>query len=338
MHGVASEALEKHRELKNQYRHYELEGASGEFRTHELLLKILRGDLPPEYITELDGGEDVQKPEEDNKTDKRPNLTDADEQLIKNALKQSWVHTRFHDSYMESIKGGNEGCVLAVLLPLLTNLRWFVAPNGTERVWTICYDIALATRNGERSTDLPEATQRSKSLPLSKLVLISCRAYNGTDFGISLEGAVALAALPSVRRFVFRACRNSEFAGSPTVPDGSITVPEVFFTDSTVTAEAIKGFAKLWGAPCKFMQSWNTLGGQYPQDTDIEWDHYEIGGDVDEKGYIKEGTRWEKMELKYEDAHDDPSAGAFGASRRDSDFSEMFNQLIDEEIVDWTQL
>lgn len=303
------------------------------YPAHNALLDVLRGDVSPD-IEEFDCGEDCVT-EEENKDRWSPNelrMTLEDIGLIRRAIDSSpWIHQAEKQEYLDSVQIGNEDAALCILIPLLTNLRWLQPPINTKRLQQIIGCIAKAYHDIDSDSHNADTCH---ALPLTKLVLVSTRAYNGTDFGMNLETAAYYAALPRLQRLIIYCCRDDEFKTWPAkLPPSRLR--EVFFADSCVSLSAAQAFLKGFAAQCIIRQTFGTNGSRYRVRN--EWDHCEAGGDLDSAGRIKDVSRWEKCALKYDDEYHGYSAPTWG-QRRDSDFSEIFNQLLDSEIVEWKNL
>jgi len=181
----------------------------------------------------------------------------------------------------------------------------------------------------------------AETLPLRKLVMVSTYGHFEDDYGILLEDIAPFTALPSVRRIFIESARNETFCGWPEDLPFS-RVPEVYFSNSSVTAVAVREFAKGFEGPCIMRQDWGFNGGRYFGDADLEWDHYEIAGELDAgTGRIMEVSRRETMGTKHGRAeHDYMKSYCYGHAtyRRLSVYSDGMNAIFDGSLMDWNSL
>lgn len=300
--------------------------------THKILLRILRGDVALASVEELDCGDECVTEGESYRrcSPDSLQLTHEDIDMIRQAINVSpWIHQTEKQQYLDGILNGNEDMVLCILIPLLTNLRWLLPPLNTVRLHQIVGRIASAYHNvGIEGQEVEAAV----SLPLNKLVYVSPGAFNGT-VGMDLETAAYYAALPSLQRLILQASRDDRFSVWPdSLPQSRLS--EIYFEDSTVTSSAVQAFAKGLAAPCVIRQSFSTYGHECPSSEGGNlWDHYWVGGEIDPMGLIKDG-RWEKIELKYDNEY----YGYASNHKRDSEFSDGFNDFLEYNLVGWESL
>lgn len=316
MQEICSRRLQEEKEVREEHRVWNYNDVQwGAFPIHKLLLRILKGELSPSYIVELKGlrGIDITEvPKEVGPL--RYALTHIDEpenagrnaERFRRAIESSrWIRRDQVDKCYRELIYGNEDAALAILIPLLTNLRSFCAPTNAFLLPVVVGKIAKKTvkhleecrRNRAEGAITAE---KMLTFPLEKLVVVvsgrSSPRADGTC-GIPLVCLALYAALPSVRRLAVDSVNFETFERWPTRAPHS-QVREIYFFKSKVSDWQVRKFAKGLDGPCIFRQDIVTPHSEYDTVRYPNWDKYTIDGRTDPAtGRIIAGTRVEKMEL-----------------------------------------
>lgn len=273
------------------------------FPWHKLLLKVLRQEIPISYMVELTCGNNC--PEYDEFHPEwygvelpfpgSPAQVTETRTLIERALCASpWIDSDDVPEFLARIMRGDDDPVLSLLVPYLENLRAFCVPADAVLLQSVFRKMASAATShttGQQSGDT------ARCLP--NLVLIRCGSTN--EVGIQLEDLASYVGIPSVRRVVAINARRRAFDGWP---EGAPTsnAQDVYFPRSSVSAEAITGFARGFRGPCVFRQLHNARPSDFFEYDSFDWDHYEIlitaGPGTD--GW-QSSSRRETIEVRYPD-------------------------------------
>ena len=264
----------------------------GRYPWHRLLLLILSHQVPASYVVELliPDSYNTLGPSRPAQEVVGNSHTFYDE-LIHAAVQDSpWTSPEQKTEHVEEIIAGSEDATLAVLLPLLTGLRWLVPPIRAERTSEVFRKIVCA--------HIAATPAFSSSLPFSRLLIIWTWSI-GMECEWPLPHVPAYLGLPGLRRVILSNPRDQHFDGWPaTMPRPRC--PEVCFSEGSVSLEAIQKFAKAWDAPCVIRQSWSdptVLPIEGPEEP--EWDCCKVEGDVGIDGRFVEGAQ--RVTLSLED-------------------------------------
>lgn len=364
LRAICKQRLEEQAQLFRKYNHFDNgSGPSDRHAFHTLLLLILRKTMPVTYVEDLGWHEEIRMQTEDDLYDEHgrsrcdvPTFTNEEEDLFRQAVKSSpWIYEHEAERCSRLIMIGNEDALFCVLIPLLTELRSFCMPLGLDLFLRIAGRIAkesVEQLDANRS-ELRDMPLQKVSLPLQKLVLVISLAFNSEGPGISLHELAHIAAIPSVRRICPEAAQSyaePDFTGWPDELPRS-RASEVCFIRSDLSAGAIRRFAQGFEGPCVIRQHFRSDWSHDP----FEWDHYTISGEIDPlTGRIKEGTRQETLEKKYEideniynPFHDEwdwrgdyywVSVDGEKRFRRWSEASDGINAIMSGEIYDWKNI
>lgn len=277
-HAICKHELDQRKRLKYDTFDTEAFRRWDQFPLHSLLLSILRGGLDACYIKALDCGtycERAKQGQDDRfpllAAQERHVLSAADRRLVLDSQDAApWLDGL---ELVDEIDCGDEHAVIAMLVPLLHNLRSLRIPLYAAWLPEVLGRIACMQVQGPAAS-AGSAHQVSTTAPLTKLILVITSQDEGD--GISLEVLANFLAIASVQR-VFTACVRNEHSVWPDhLPLSNAS--EVYFYNSSIAAVAIESLARGFRHPCKLRQYYNvdTPGEFHERD----WDHCTILPDV----------------------------------------------------------
>lgn len=331
---VCAESLYNGQEIaRNKFKELRLDSQLYEY--HEFLIGILKHEINPNYVKRFDcGGADERTPFDSEDEAIHVALfigwTPRDIQLVKTAISYSpWLKDIVSpDELIASMLNGNEDSVLALLVPMLKNLCFFVPPANSHTLMQVFVKIARLQVVAE--IEDPGLWQ---CLPLRKLHTIFGIPMFRYPTWIDLPQLIHFISLPSVRR-VYIADGSAVFhtqdeiailrtAESKGIPRSRASI--VFINSSCTYRDTAELFADRFTGPCVIRQNMQEaipteLGTRenWRQIDELEvdnvrnakdpifyyWDHCTIssGKDPVTKEWRKE-LRSIEFELKYRNFH-----------------------------------
>lgn len=115
-----------------------------------LLMQVLTGEIPPQYIKELDSGEDcyeagAQANEDISTFLQRLGAPKDYDSILRSAINESpWIREEEVDKVLQAIYEGDGDTMMAVLIPLLLDLRRLDPPQNGARIAEVLRQIAYA--------------------------------------------------------------------------------------------------------------------------------------------------------------------------------------------------
>lgn len=328
---LCSDALKAETQLRDRYRSTRVESCGHrDFTIHELLLGVLRGDIPPEYIEALElpeefrgefaehhnwdcdlcsNGRRTSNAIPDQHTCQTKLAQPSNDERLRRCLEASpWIEDHEVEDFVTKVNDGDDAAIACVLLPLLPNLRYLMLPANPSRLLQLVTRIANASQHQVDSPTSGEAPHA-----LSSLRMITNKASNGTEWGITLADAAPFLALPNVQKFILYVCLDDEFQGWPRGLE-ECRVSEIYFQECRVSREAVSQLAQCIHRPCVLRRILTPGDDLY--DDILDWDHVVVEGDVDPNtGTIRSGTKRVSIETRHLE-EDCPLPPMWSAARR----------------------
>lgn len=222
------------------------------------LVALLKGEIDPSYVEVANikfaswkwhelpsvfGGKPTHKPYQD---------TDMD-LVIKAAESSPWItdwdacgpraNAKDRPHFIREIYEGDQDNILAILIPLLPNLKRLSLPGGRDSNWlgSVTGVVARIVNAGVLA-----GGDEASGLPLSKLSYIG--SGDTKSQGLDLDEIAPYLALPSVREVSLLGITQFDFEWSIELPQSNAS--EVVFAASAMHAETGLAFAKIFRGPC----------------------------------------------------------------------------------------
>lgn len=348
LRAVCSESLQNEQEIaRNTFRDIKLD--SSEYGYHDFLLRILKHEINANYVKRLDCSKACKYPPfnaEDEEIDVARYIgwTPDDTQLVRTAITRSpWMRDiELQDELIAKMLNGSEDSVMALMIPMLQNLSFFVPPARAPILMQVFVKIARLQIATE--TD-PE---RRRYLPLRKLHTI----YHTQVFvsAITLAETIHYVALPCVQRVYLHGGTTQipvhERAILRTVKGKGIPrsrASAVFICDGDMLRDVAEMLVDHFEGPCVIRQymdehipseaeaqeSWVGLrlmeNNIIPKDPmSYYWDHCVVSGEKDPvTKRLREDSRNVLFEIKYRNFHYENDGPEFDMVQYEEDMKQV---------------
>ena len=287
---VAYRRCEEHRALSRKYRR--LDACEEPFGWFSHLVTVLRNDEIAPYVKELHIPNCEWYWDELPARDGSITPSAEDFELVSRAARESqWISEKDAcgrraaatnmDHFLQEIGEGDQDNVLAVLVPLLPNLRKIELPAqryGGLKMGSlpgVMGRIAIATHAAEQIFSDEELPMRS----LEEVVGLNHKRnpVSRIGFGVDFEGLAPFLALPSVRKLWTLETHEPMFYWPEELPKSRVR--EIEFLESSITEQAARALARGIAGPCVMKQDFvaHTHTPRFPPRE--EWTNLEIPGE-----------------------------------------------------------
>lgn len=275
---VSYRRCQQHRALRSKYRR--LTALDEPFGWLVHLLAVLRNYDVQHYIEEIHIPTCEEYWDDIKANSKNLLPSDADIRLVKQAARDSpWISKKdacgpgcaantFED-FLREIDEGDQDNILAILVPLLPNLRKLELPARRHGGLPMG-SLPGVVKRIAKATHAAEHFPTESGLPLTKLdeivgLNIRSNPMAQLGFGVDFEGLAPFLAIPSVRKLWTLETHEPFFHWPEDLPKSR--VQEVQFYQSSVAEPAARALARGIVGPCTMKQEFrmHAHGRQWPQ-------------------------------------------------------------------------